>query len=434
VFPLALAEFLARMLMKWCPGRIMSEQVSGGGRVLDGVRVVELGSYVAAPTAGRLLAAFGADVVKVERPGVGDEARQWHTFGGETSLLWRSLGRGKRSVTVDLRHPEGRDAVLELAGHSDVVLEGFRPGTLERLGLGPEELAAVNPGVVLARVSGFGQSGPYRDRAGFGSVAEAMGGLRFLTGYPDRPPTRVGISLGDSLAGLYAVIGTLLGLLERGQGTPADGRPAETVDVALYEAVYSLLDSVVAEYDAFGAVRQRTGSTIAGVAPSNAYRCADGGYVVIGANADAVFARLAEAMGQPQLASDPRYAGAAARGEASDELDELVGAWVGARGQDEVMDILQTAGVPAGPIYDAAAIAADAHFTARGAHDRYTVPLGEQQAADVRFPAPIPQLARLPASSGWAGPELGEHTRQVLTGVAGLGQETLDRLAAEGVI
>ncbi len=219
-------------LTLWFKVRIVSGQaVSGQGNgVLAGIRVIELGSYVAAPTAGRILAAFGADVVKVERPGTGDESRQWHTFGAETSLLWRSLGRGKRSVTVDLRVPAGRDLVLALAARSDVVIEGFRPGTLERLGLGPAELAAANPEVILVRLSGFGQDGPYRDRAGFGSVAEAMGGLRFLTGYPDRPPTRVGVSLGDSVAGIYAALGTVLALLGRERGTrqPGDGaQPGE---------------------------------------------------------------------------------------------------------------------------------------------------------------------------------------------------------------
>ena len=394
---------------------------------------MELGSYVAAPTAGRLLAAFGADVLKIERPGAGDESRQWHTSGGNTSLLWRSLGRGKRSVTVDLREPEGRDLVLALAARSDVVLEGFRPGTLERLGLGPEELAAASPGVILVRLSGFGQDGPYRDRAGFGSVAEAMGGLRFLTGYPDRPPTRVGVALGDSVAGIYAALGTVLALLgrERNRREP-DGRPAETVDVALYEAVYSLLDSVVAEFDAFGAVRQRTGPTIAGVVPSNGYECADG-YVVIAANADAVFARLARAIGRPEMGKEPRYAGAEARAAAGDEIDAVIAEWTGKRTQDEVMSAMAEAGVPATPIYDAADIAADPHFTARAAHERHEVRI-DGQPVPVRFPAPVPRLSRHPAGTGWAGPELGEHTRQVLTEVLGLTEEDLGRLAGGGVI
>jgi formyl-CoA transferase len=419
--------------------RIVSEKRNG---MLDGFRVIELGSYVAAPTAGRLLAAFGADVVKVERPGTGDETRQWHTFGAETSLLWRSLGRGKRSVTIDLRTDAGRDLVLALAARSDVVLEGFRPGTMERLGLGPKALAAANPDVILVRLSGFGQDGPYRDRAGFGSVGEAMGGLRFLTGYPDLPPVRVGVSLGDSVAGLYAALGTVLALLGRERKRPAedsgrpeatDGSPAETVDVALYEAVYSLLDSVVAEYDAFGVIRQRTGPTIAGVVPSNAYPCADGSYVVIGANADAVFARLAKAIGRPELSEDPRYTGAAARGKAGEELDAMIGEWTGRHAQAEVMAAMEKAGVPATPVYDAADLAGDPHLEARGAHERHEVLVGDRPVT-VRFPSPVPRLARGIAQTRWAGPDLGEHTRQVLRELLALTDEELGRLTASGVI
>jgi formyl-CoA transferase len=434
----------------WAKVRIVSEETDG---VLAGYRAIELGSYVAAPTAGRLLAAFGADVVKVERPGKGDESRQWHTFSGETSLLWRSLGRGKRSVTIDLGTPAGRDLVLGLVARSDVVLEGFRPGTMERLGLGPAALAAANPDVILVRLSGFGQDGPYRDRAGFGSVAEAMGGLRFLTGSPDRPPSRVGVSLGDSVAGLYAALGAVLALLERERGRRAardagprragtadelpsgtrDGLPAETVDVALTEAVYSLLDSVVAEYDAFGVVRQRTGPVIAGVVPSNAYQCSDGGYVVIGANADGVFARLAKALGRPELGTDPRYAGAPARARAGEELDAMISAWTSRRTQAEVMAAMADAGVPASPVFDAADLAADPHFSARGAHESHKVSL-DGRAVPVRFPAPVPRLARRRAQNRWAGPDLGEHTRQVLTEVLELTNEELGRLTASGVI
>ncbi|MGH9064181.1 MAG: CaiB/BaiF CoA transferase family protein [Acidimicrobiales bacterium] len=426
--------------------------------VLDGVRVVELASYVAAPTAGRLLAAFGAEVIKIERPGVGDELRRWHTFGSETSLLWRSLGRNKKSVTVDLRQPEGRDLVLHLVARSDVVVEGFRPGTLERLGLGPDVLAGVRPDLILVRISGFGQTGPYRDQAGFGSVAEAMGGVRFLTGYPDRPPTRAGVSLGDSVAGLYAAFGAVLGLLERRSaatepagagaspgavgtsGTPsaasslAGAEPAEVVDVALYEAVYSLLDSVVAEYDTFGVVRQRTGPSIAGVVPSSTYRCADGKYVVIAANADAVFERFVRAIGRPEMAGDPRYQGPEARGKAEEEIDGIVAAWVAERDLAEVVAAMTGAGVPATPIYDAADIAADPHFAARGTHDRHDIPLGDRVAAGVPFPAPVPRLSRRPAQARWAGPDLGEHTREVLGGLLGVPDDRLDDLAARKVI
>lgn len=407
--------------------------------VLAGLRVVEIGSYVAAPTAGRLLAAFGAEVIKVERPGGGDEVRRWHSYGGETSLLWRSLGRNKKSVTIDLQDPDGVELLLGLVGCSDVVLEGFRPGTLERLGLGPKILSAVRPDVILVRVSGFGQNGPYRHRAGFGSVGEAMGGLRYLTGYPDRPPTRAGLSLGDSVAGLYASIGTLLALLERYQQSPTSkvkpgNEPAETVDVALYEAVYSLLDSVVAEYDAFGLIRQRTGTEIAGVAPSNTYGCSDDKYVVIGANGDAVFTRLAHAMGMPELTADARYADATARAKASHDLDEKIGRWVSQRSLADVTAVMEAAGVPATPIYDAADIAGDTHYKARRVHERHDLVFGDGTTRPVTFPAPVPRLSRSPAQQGWIGPDLGAHTVEVLSDLLGLSAERLDALAARGVI
>lgn len=407
----------------------------GESGVLAGVRVLELGSYVAAPTAGRLLASFGADVIKIERPRVGDEARQWHVHGGETSLLWRSLARNKRSVTIDLRQAEGVDLALRLVRESDVVLEGFRPGTLERLGLGPQALAKVAPDVILVRVSGFGQSGPYRQRAGFGSVAEAMGGLRHLTGYPDRPPTRVGVSLGDSVAGLHAAIGVLLSLLGRQQSPPREpGLPAETVDVALYESVYSLLDSVVAEYEGFGVIRQRGGTTIEGVAPSGTYRCADSRYVVIGANADAVFARFARAMGREDLARDPALADGRGRAARADELDAVITPWIAARPLSDVLTVMEAAGVPAAAIFDAADISVNDHYAARGAHERYHVDVGAGETRLVGFPAPVPKLVNQPAVSRWAGPELGAHTREVLGGLLGLSDAELASLTAREVI
>jgi crotonobetainyl-CoA:carnitine CoA-transferase CaiB-like acyl-CoA transferase len=272
----------------------MTEQAPAGP--LTGLRVLELGSFIAAPTAGRLLADFGAEVVKVERPGGGDELRRWRLYGGDTSLLFRALNRNKRSVGVDLKSAAGRDLALRLVERSDVVLENFRPGTLERWGLGPEELHAVNPTVVLVRISGYGQSGPYRDRPGFGGVAEAVGGLRNLTGYPDRPPTRVGVSLADSVAALYAVIGALMAL-RRPHG--------EVVDVALYEGIYSLMESLVPDYEVFDVHPERSGSSLPGVVPSNTYRCADGKFAVVSGNGDAIFRRLMRLVGRADLAADP---------------------------------------------------------------------------------------------------------------------------------
>ncbi|MHB1612733.1 MAG: CaiB/BaiF CoA transferase family protein [Actinomycetes bacterium] len=410
--------------------------------VLDGIRVVELASYIAAPTAGRILAAYGAEVIKVERPGAGDEVRRWHTNREETSLLWRSVARNKKSMTLDWHDPEGRGVLLDLVRHADVLLDGFRPGALERAGLDPKVLAEVNPELVLVRVSGFGQSGPYRDQAGFGSVAEAIGGLRYLTGYPDRPPTRVGISLGDSVAGIHAALGAVLALLARERGTGRGRMPTgvpglpevQVVDVALYEAVYSLLDSVVAEYQAFGVVRQRTGTSIAGIAPSNTYPCADGRFVVIGANADAVFARLTAVMGRPELATDPRYADAVGRARCAEELDGYVGRWTQSLAADRVLALLAEHGVPATPIYDATDLAGDPHFAARGTHERYSVAVGPGCVQEVGFPAPVARLSHAPTVHRWAGPELGEHTEDVLCGLLGYDEDRVGQLRATGVV
>jgi formyl-CoA transferase len=390
---------------------------------LTGIRVLELGNFIAAPTAGKLLAEFGAEVIKVERPGTGDELRRWRLHGGDTSLLFRTLARNKRSITLDLRRPEGRDIALRLAERTDVVLENFRPGTLERWGLGPDELHAANPDLVLVRISGYGQTGPYRDRPGFGGVAEAVGGLRALTGYPGQPPTRVGISLADSVAGLYAVIGALMGLLKRG---------GETVDVALYEAVHSLMESLVPDFDAFGVVREPAGAGLPGIAPSNTYVCADGKYMVISGNGDAIFQRLMEVIGRPDLAADPRLADNAGRVEHVAELDEAIGAWTAAHSQEAVAAALTDAGVPSGPILTVEEIVKDPHYAARGMHQRRPVRI-HQHDEEVLFPGVVPKLANNPGGTEWLGPELGAHTDDVLAGI-GIDDTERAALREQGVI
>jgi formyl-CoA transferase len=394
---------------------------------LAGIRVLELGNFIAAPSAGRLLGDFGAEVVKIERPGSGDELRRWRLHGGETSLLFRTLGRNKRSVTVDLRSSEGRDIVLRLAAQSDVVLENFRPGTLERWGLGPDRLREQNPQLVVVRVSGYGQTGPYRDRPGFGGVAEAIGGLRALTGNPGLPPTRVGISLADSVAGLYAVIGALMGLLAR------ERAGGEVVDVALYEAVYSLMESLVPDYDAFGVVREQAGSGLPGIAPSNTYRCSDGRYIVISGNGDGIFVRLMHAIGRPDLATDPRLSDNAGRVAHSDELDAAIGTWTAAHSQDEVASVLVAADVPNGPILTAEEISKDPHFTERGMHERHHVRIAADDERDVVFPGVVPRLEHRPGRTRWLGPELGADTDEVLDAI-GIDAAERERLRAEGVI
>lgn len=399
-----------------------------GDGPLAGVRVLELGNFIAAPSAGRLLADFGAEVVKVERPGGGDELRRWRLHRGDTSLLFRVMNRNKKSVTLDLGSQEGRAICLDLVRAADVVLENFRPGTLERWGIGPDRMREANPDLVVVRISGYGQTGPYRDRPGFGGVAEAIGGLRHLTGYPDRPPTRVGISVADSVAGLYAVIGALMGLHRRSRG--AGG---EVVDVALYEGVYSLMESLVPDHHAFGVERERSGSALPGVVPSNTYRCGDGAYVVISGNGDAIYRRLMEVVGRPDLGRDPELADNAGRVRRAAELDAAIGDWTGARPAAEVLEVLERTGVPGGGILTAADIVADPHYRARGMHERHVVPLGGDVEAEVVFPGVVPKLQEAPGRTRWLGPELGEHTDSVLDAL-GVGRERRERLRTEGVL
>ncbi|MFD8078356.1 CaiB/BaiF CoA transferase family protein [Streptomyces sp. NPDC059718] len=395
---------------------------------LTGLRVLELGNFIAAPSAGRLMADFGADVVKVERPRVGDELRRWRLHEGDTSLLFRAMNRSKRSVTLDLRRPEGREVALALIARADVVLENFRPGTLERWDLGPERMREVNPSVILVRISGYGQTGPYRDRPGFGGVAEAVGGLRHLTGDPDRPPTRVGISLADSVAGLYAVAGALAALHRRA----ATGR-GEVVDVALYEAVYSLMESLTPDHDAFGVERERAGGALPGAAPSNTYECRDGVSVVISGNGDAVFKRLAGVIGRPELADDPRLADNAGRVRHAAELDAAISAWTGRLPYEEVLQRLEEGEIPSGPIYTAAEIAKDPHFAARGMLERHRVAIAPGWHQDVAFPGVVPKLAEAPGGTRWLGPDLGEHTDAVLAEL-GIGADRRAELRARGVV
>ncbi|WP_405542646.1 CoA transferase [Streptomyces phaeochromogenes] len=376
---------------------------------LAGLRVVELGNFIAAPSAGRLMADLGADVVKVERPVGGDELRRWRLHEGDTSLLFRAMNRNKRSLTLDLKHPEGRAVALELIGRCDIILENFRPGTLEGWGMGAEQMREANPGLIVTRISGYGQTGPYRDRPGFGGVAEAIGGLRHLTGYSDRPPTRVGISLADSVAGLYAVIGSLAALQRRA----ATGR-GDTVDVALYEAVYSLMESLTPDYDAFAVQRERSGSSLPGIAPSNTYLCADGRYVVISGNGDSIFKRLMHVIGRPDLADAPDLADNAGRVRHAEELDDAISAWTGRLSHDEALKLLDDGQIPCGPIFTAAEIATDPHYAARGMLERHRVTVARGDERDVSFPGIVPKFSEVPGRTRWLGPELGEHTDAVL--------------------
>jgi crotonobetainyl-CoA:carnitine CoA-transferase CaiB-like acyl-CoA transferase len=429
---------------------------------LDGLRVLELGNLIAAPYAGRLFAEFGADVIKVERPRTGDELRQWRLFQGKTSLFWYLQARNKKSITLDLRTAEGQDIARQLLPHVDVVLENFRPGTLEKWNLGYETMKEINPDLIVVRISGYGQTGPYRDRTGFGGIAEAMGGLRNLTGYPDRPPTRLGISLGDSLAGMFGVIGALMALLHRErqrqqgqtstrscsdeqyrtddeaahlppQQTIAPGY-GQMVDVALYEAVFAVTESLLPEYDGYGIIRQRTGNILPGLTPSNIYSCKEDKWVVIGGNADTVFKRLMRAIGRPDLADEPRFADNVGRTQHREFLDGVISGWTSHHTLDEVMEIMVKAGVPAGPIYDASDIADDPHFRARSMIEDHEIAIEPGEHKLVRFPGIVPKLSETPGETQWLGPVLGAHNEEVYSQLLGFIPERLEQLKQGGVI
>ncbi|MDH5287182.1 MAG: CoA transferase [Betaproteobacteria bacterium] len=374
-------------------------------RPLAGLRVLEMGALIAGPFCAKILAEFGADVVKLEPPGSGDPLRTWRYMKDGTSVWWHVQSRNKRSVAVDLRKPEGQAIARDLALRADVVVENFRPGTLEEWGLGYEALSARNPGLVMVRISGYGQDGPYSGRPGFGVIGEAFGGLRYVTGTPDRPPSRTGVSIGDTLAALYGVIGAMMAL----QSRAATGR-GQVVDVALYEAVFSVMESMLPEFDAFGAVRERTGSILPGIAPTSAYRCADGSHVLIAANGDSIFRRLAAAMGRDDLANDPALAGNKGRAAKQDWLDGEIEKWTSQRSPDEILAVLERAEVPSSRIFTIRDIAADAHYRARAM-------IREARLADgstLKVPGVVPKLSATPGDFAGGGPALGQHTDEVL--------------------
>ncbi|GAA1396847.1 CaiB/BaiF CoA transferase family protein [Catellatospora coxensis] len=393
---------------------------------LSDIRVIETGTLLAGPFCGQLLGDFGAEVIKLEDPGKGDPMRQW---GREKphgqSLWWPVVARNKKSVTCNLRVKEGQDLVRRLVADADVLLENFRPGTLERWGLGWDELSAINPRLILVRVTGYGQTGPYAPRAGFGSIGEAMGGIRYVTGEADRPPSRSGISLGDSLAATYAAYGTLAALHARER----TGR-GQVVDSAIYEAVLAMMESLLPEWAVAGYQRERTGAVLPNVAPSNAYPTADGTEVLIGANQDTVFRRLCEVMGAPELADDPRYATHGARGAHQAELDDLIAAWTRTQQPDKLLAALHEAGVPAGGVYTAKDILADPHVAAREAVVRVPHPdFGELPMQNV-----APRLSADPGSVRWAGPTLGQHNDEVYGTLLGLSETERAELRERGVI
>nr|WP_217901743.1 MULTISPECIES: CoA transferase [unclassified Rhodococcus (in: high G+C Gram-positive bacteria)] len=398
---------------------------------LHGIRVIELGNFIAAPFASRLFADFGADVIKIERPGVGDELRGWRRTRGDTSMMFRTIARNKHSVTLDLRTDEGRDLALKLVETADVVVENFRPGTLERWGLGPDRLQKANPDVVMVRISGYGQTGPHRDRAGFGGVAEAFGGLRHVTGHADREPVRPAAPIGDVLAGLHGAVGALVMLLARERS--GDHSRPRVADVALYEAVFMAMESLVPDYDAYGTVRQRTAGNLPGVVPSGIYRSQDGSVMIAG-NSSSVFGRLMTAVGRADLAADPELADGDKRFAREAELDGAISEWTSVRPTAVVVDELGAAGIPVGEVFDAAQIAEDEHFVSRGMVQPLKVSVEQGSTEEVRFPGVVPRFGDEPTAVRWAGPDLGEHTDDVLGRTLGLTEEQLDDLRARKVI
>jgi crotonobetainyl-CoA:carnitine CoA-transferase CaiB-like acyl-CoA transferase len=404
-------------------------EAPAGRRPLDGVRVLEMGQLMAGPFAGTVLAYYGAEVIKIEPPKTGDPVRTWRGVDEGTSLWWRSLGRNKKCVTVDLRQQAGRDLARQIADRCDVVIENFRPGTMEKWGLGPDDLKKTNPKVIYTRVSGYGQDGPYSNRPGYASVCEGMGGFRFVNGYPDRPPVRPNLSLGDSLAGVHAALGIVLALYERDGRRGEGAGSGQVVDVAIYEAVFNMMEAVLPEYDRLGLVRQREGAKLTGIVPTNTYLCADGQYIIIGGNGDSIFKRLMRAAGRADMADDPRFATNADRVKHEGEVDAAISAWTATLSAAEVAARMEEAMVPVGRLYDAKDIVHDPHYQARGMFEEVEV-----GGRPLKIPAMAPKLKGTPGRTDWPGPELGSHNREVFGGLLGLDAARLDQLVKDGVI
>ncbi len=392
---------------------------------LAGLKVIELGTLIAGPFAARICAEFGAEVIKVESPDGGDPLRKWRKLYEGTSLWWFVQARNKQSITLNLKHEAGREVLKKLLAEADILIENFRPGVLEKLGLGWDVLHALNPKLVMVRLSGFGQSGPLKDQPGFGAVGESMGGLRYITGFEDRPPVRTGISIGDSIAALWGVIGALMALRHR----EVNGGQGQVVDVALYEAVFAMMESMVPEFDVFGFIRERSGNIMPGITPSSIHTCADGKHIQIGANGDAIFQRFMRAIGRADLADDPSLADNAGRDLRRDEIDGVIDRWVASLPLEEVEAILKQAEVPASRIFSAEDMFKDPQFLAREMFLNAKLPDGKP----FRMPGIVPKLSDTPGSVEWTGPRLGEHNEAVLTAL-GYSTEEIASLLNSGAL
>jgi len=393
-------------------------------RPLDGIRVIEIGQLLAGPFAGCMLAYFGAEVIKIEPP-EGDPIRGWRVLENGTSHWWRSIGRNKKSITLDLKKIEAQKIARQLIDSADVVIENFRPGVMESWNLGPDEIKRSNPKLVYARISGYGQTGPYASKPGFASVCEGMSGFRYVNGFPDQAPVRPNLSIGDTISGIHAALGIALALLEREK----EGGDGQVVDVALYESMFNLMEAVVPEFSGAGVIRQPSGTTVTGIVPTNTYRCKNRKYVVIGGNGDSIFQRLMEVAGHPEMASDPRMANNAGRVIHEAEIDHALATWCLSKDSEKILELLDKARVPAGPIYNVEDMFADPHFNARGMFEQVEI-----NGKPLKIPAILPKLSETPGRTDWPGGEVGSHTQDVLENILNFSSEDIARLKEHGVI
>ena len=406
---------------------MQNKQTSKGP--MDGIKVLELGTLIAGPFCSRMLAEFGADVIKIEAPDGGDPIRQWRVLKDGTSLWWSVQSRNKKSVTLNMKDPRAQDIARQLALDADIIIENYRPGVLEKWNLGYEQIKALNPAAIMVRLSGYGQSGPMRDAPGFGAIGESMGGIRYVSGHADRPPVRIGISIGDSIAALHGAIGALMALRHRDATGGRNAGQGQMVDVALYEAVFNMMESMVPEYDQAGVVRERTGGALPGIVPSNTYTTGDGENIVIAGNGDAIFKRLMRAIGRDDMANDPAIENNAGRALQVDEIDGAIQAWCTTQDIDAALATLKAADVPVSKIYSVSDMMRDPQFLARSMFEQHTF----KDGTPVKMPAVTPKLSETPGGTRWLGPELGEHNNEVLNAL-GYSAEQINALRADGVL
>lgn len=393
---------------------------------LKGVKVLELGSLIAGPFAGRLFGDFGAEVIKVEPPKIGDPLRKWRLLKDGTSLWWYVQSRNKKCITLDLKSKEGEEIIKKLVKEVDIIIENFKPGTLEKWNIGYEDLKKINPKIIMVRISGYGQYGPYSTKPGFGSIGEALGGIRYLSGYPDLPPVRTGISIGDSVAAIYAVMSAVMAIYNR----DLNGGEGQYIDVALYEAIFSLMESLVPEYDQFKFIRERSGNTLPGIAPSNIYLCKDGKYVAIGANGDSIFQRLTKAMQRDDLAENEAFKSNDGRAKQMEYIDEQITQWTMTKNIDEVLETLDRFQIPSGAIYNVKDMFCDAHFKARDMIETVEV----EGVGELKVPGIIPKFSKTPGSIKWSGRKLGANNKEIYKDLLGISEETLRDMETRGII